>query len=175
MLDESLLLRELERFGNPSANTFEGFPRTRVQARRELAHAFAAHLQGLAETAPVLAPVASSLLFSRINEAFFETVQLDNPSAEHAADDLARAWNSGVGALATGAVVTGPGGTFFTFATMDPLDVSVRFAELRAQLWAAFRSPRSNRREQLAVIANALHRAALGLRSTASPLVVTYG
>lgn len=175
MLAQSVLLAELRRFADPSFAQFAGWPLGKPDARHKWAHAFFVYVRDMVDTAPVLTPTAVTLAFTGVEAAFFASLTLENATATEAAIDFADAWKAAIDALAAGSAATDPSSTSFTFAAMDAGDVTTRRAALQADLLTAFTTPRSTRLADLDEIAAAFHRATLGLRSTATPYVVTYG
>ena len=175
VLDAAVLLTELQRFADPIAPVFAGWPSNRPDARRKWAHAYAVYADDLVDVSPVLTPRAVSLVFGAIEQAFFVELTLENPTVERAAEDFADAWRAAVGALAPGASPVDGSSTPFTFVAMEPVDVAARWTQLRAALIVAFRTHASTRREDLRQIADAFHAATTGLRSTPTPYVVAYG
>ncbi|WP_437322181.1 hypothetical protein [Sorangium sp. So ce394] len=174
MLRAAVLLEELQRFGDPGAPVFAGWPTGKADARRKWAHAFQVYLSDMVDTVPTLIPTGGTLAFTGVEDAFFASITLDNPFVPDAAADLADAWRAGITALRPGSSAT-HGGDTFMFEAMAPTDVAARHAALNADLVAAFTSPQVSRRADLTEIADALHRATVGLKSTPSTFVVTYG
>jgi hypothetical protein len=174
MLDAGILLVELQRFADPSAPVFEGWPTSRVAARHRWASAFTAYVDDAEDVLPVLTPSAVTLAFDFVEDAFFTELDLDNASVEEAARDFADAWRTAIRALAPGASAS-DGSTVFAFVAIDPLDVTTRHLALETALIPVLRRGRTTRRDDLAEIADAFHAATVGIRSTVTPFVVTYG
>lgn len=175
MLDPAVLLTELQRFADPSAAVFEGWPTHRVAARHRWANAFRIYVEDAVDTVPVLEPPAVSLRFEPSEPAFFEEIELDNSSIETAATDLADAWRSAIQALEPGLPAADSSSNPFVFTAMDPTDVATRYAALRATLIIVLRARSATRRGDLDQIAQAFHVATSGLRSVPGPFAVTYG
>ncbi len=175
MLAAATLLTELQRFADPDAGVFAGWPLGKPDARQRWAHAFAVYIANMVDTAPVLTPTGTTLVFSGVEAAFFASLTLENPTIAAAALDFADAWKAGITALLPGAPATNPSTVSYTFATMDPMLVTTRWTALQAALVAAFTSRQMSRRDDLSEIADAFHAATVGLMSTLSPYVVTYG
>jgi hypothetical protein len=176
VLDRDVLLTELQRFADPSADVFAGWPIDRVDARRKWAHAYAVYVDDAEDVEPVLTPHPVTIDFTGVEPAFFETLTLVNATVEEAALDFARAWRAAIVALAFGATAAeSPGDPVFSFELMEPLlEVAPRFAALEAQLVVVFRRHRGSRRADLEEIADAFHAATVDLRSTATPFRVRY-
>jgi hypothetical protein len=174
VLSAGVLLEELQRFGDPGAAVFDSWPASKVDARRKWAHAFFVYARDMVDTAPVLTPTGETLVFADVEDAFFDSITLDFALVPAAATDFADAWRAAIVALGTGAPATS-GGDSFTFQEMDPGDVGARYDALHADLVAALTTPLASRRADLEEIANAFHRATLGLKSTPTDIVVTYG
>jgi len=176
VLEAAVLLVELQRFADPSAPVFSGWPLGRIDARRRWAHAFDVYVRDMVDRLPVLSPTAVTLDFSAVEAAFFADLGLDSATVEAAAIDFAGAWRAAILALLPGATAAHPTtSTPFEFAAMDPADVATRHEALRAELVRVFRRGRALRRDDLDEIAQAFHAATDGLRSTATPFVVIYG
>jgi hypothetical protein len=175
MLVAGVLLTELQRHADPRAPVFAGWSTHREAARRRWAQALATYLGGLQDAQPVLSPSGVTLGFVSVEEAVFSALSFTGSSRAAAAEDLARAWRAGILAIESGASATDPAtSAVFTFAGMDPASVDARFAALRGALIDAYRSQSAVRAVELQQIVAAIHAAAVGIPSTASPLVVIY-
>lgn len=172
MLDRSTLASELAHFADPSDGGFSGWSRDRVTARHAWSHAFATYVAAMEST--TLAPTNTSIDFSHVEDAFFSALTLANPTVAAAASDFSNAWAAAIAALAAGASATAGGSTSFTFAAMDPSDVSTRQSALTSALASAFATGSPTRQADLGEIASALHDATTGIRSTPTPVVVVY-
>lgn len=175
MLDRDVLLVELQRFADPSADVFTGWPISRVEARHRWAHAYAVYVDDAEDVEPWLSPHPVTIDFTGAERAFFETLTLVNATVEEAALDFARAWRAAIQALAFGATASEtPAAPVFSFERMDPGEVETRFEALRAELVVVLRRNRGSRREDLQEIADAFHASTVDLRSTATPFRVRY-
>jgi hypothetical protein len=175
VLVQSVLLEELQRFADPAASVFAGWPIGKPDARRRWAHAFAQYVDDMEDTAPVLTPHGHTLSFAAVEDAFFNSLGLSNANIADAATDFADAWTAGIAALVADQPASDPSSTPFTFAAMDPLAVTARRLALIADLVTAFTERQSTRIADLDEIAAAFHTATTGLTSTLTPYVVTYG
>lgn len=173
MLRQPTLLDQLQRFADPHASVFEGWPLDRKTARHRWAHAFATYASDMVDTAPVLAPQGVTLSFEAVEAQFFATLVLVNASVDAAATDFVNAWRAAIAAIAPGSSATS-GGTTFTFAAMDATIVHARADQLHAALVRALTTSRTSSRDDLSEIADAFHAATSGLVSTATPFAVTY-
>jgi hypothetical protein len=169
------MLVELQRFADPAAVVFEGWPISLDQARHRWARAFWVYTKDLADAEPPLTPHAVTLDFDAIEDAFYQQVRLVNPSVEAAAIDLADAWRAGIHALELGAIAANATPEDFEFEAMDSDDVDDRREALRAGLVVAFRTGSATRRLDLEQITDQFHAATLGLVSTPTPYQVRYG
>ena len=173
MLRQTTLLDQLQRFADPNASVFEGWPLDRETARHRWAHAFATYASDMVDTAPVLAPHGVSVSFDAVEAQFFATLVLVNATVDAAATDFTNAWRAAIAAIAPRSSATS-GGTTFTFVAMDATMVDSRANQLHAALVHALTTARTSSRDDLSELADAFHAATSGLISTATPFAVTY-
>ena len=171
-LDRSKLEAELAKFADPSSGSFTGWTLNREAARHAWAAAFFTYAKDMISVA--LTPTDTSIDFSQVETKFFDALSLENATIAAAAADFSDAWEAAIDGLLPGAGATiSATSTPFTFAGMNPADVTARRASLESELAAKLATGSPTRAADLAEIAGAFHTATSGLASTISAVAYT--